>query len=56
MRTTPNAMRGVPGTELVRFVEGGPMSAYVLHSANSTLNSLLQMSEASGFLWPTSLR
>jgi hypothetical protein len=38
-RTTPNAMRGVPGTELVRFVEGGPTSAYVLHNANSTLNS-----------------
>jgi hypothetical protein len=48
MRTTLNTMRGVPGIELVRFIEGGPMSAYVLHSTNSMLNSLLQMSEASG--------
>jgi hypothetical protein len=54
-RTTLNAMRGVPGTELVRFVEGGPTSAYVVHSANSMLNSLLLMNEASGLLWPTSL-
>jgi hypothetical protein len=38
-RSTPSATRGEPGTELVRFVEGGPTSAYVLHSANSTLNS-----------------
>jgi hypothetical protein len=54
-RTTPNAMHGVLGTELVRFVEGGPTSAYVLHSTNSTLNSLLQMNGVSGLLWPTSL-
>jgi hypothetical protein len=55
-RTTPSATRGVPGTKLVRFVEGGPTSAYVLHSANSTLNSPLQMNEALGLLWPTSLK
>jgi hypothetical protein len=54
-RMTPSATRGVPGTELVRFVEGRPTSAYVLHSANSTLNSPPQMNEASGLLWPTSL-
>jgi hypothetical protein len=53
--TTPSATRDVHRTELVRFVEGGPTNVYVLHSANSTLNSPRQMSEASGLLWPTLL-
>jgi hypothetical protein len=33
-----DAERDAQGTELVRFVEGGPTSAYVLHSVNSTPN------------------
>jgi hypothetical protein len=41
--------------ERVRFAEGEPTSAYVLHSANSTPNSPRQMSVASGLLWPTLL-
>jgi hypothetical protein len=50
-----DAERDVLETELVRFVESGPTSAYVLHSANSMPNSPRQMNEASGLLWPTSL-
>jgi hypothetical protein len=54
-KSTPIATRDMHGTELVRFVEGGPTNVYVLHSANLTLNSPRQMSEASGLLWPTLL-
>jgi hypothetical protein len=54
-KTVPSVMRDVQGTELVRFVEGGPTNIYVLPSANSTLNSPQQMNEASGLLWPTLL-
>jgi hypothetical protein len=50
-----DAERDVQGTELVRFAEGAPTSAYVLHSANSTPNSPRQMNVASGLLWPTLL-
>jgi hypothetical protein len=54
-KTTPSATRDVHGTELVRFVEGGPTNVYILHSTNSMLNLPWQMSEASGLLWPTLL-